>query len=154
MWLLHNKANTCTVPSIGGCMLLSRVVGGTHTPSLLPSLEKKRVIVTCRCCIDYTFLILILFERIIILLFEYIMQFCRNTSSSLSYWNDFILYLFMYCLALYGYNYHFYDVRYNKLDNHIVFEHLNYIILLLLICVLRSVHLIKLRLVSLIACFL
>jgi len=34
--LLHNKANsTCSVPSIGGCTLLSRVVGGTRTPQLV-----------------------------------------------------------------------------------------------------------------------
>ena len=60
----------------------------------------------------------------------------------------------MYCLALYGYNNLFFDDDTISWIVVLFFEHLNYIILLLLIRVLRSVHLIKLRLVSLIECFL
>jgi len=53
---------------------------------------------------------------------------------------------------------HFMDIIKNDVDTVswivlLFFEHFNYIILLLLIRVLRSVHLIQLRLVSLIACF-
>jgi len=62
MWFWQNKANTCIISSIQEAARCCRALleGPVH-PSLLPSLEKKHVIVACSCCIDIRFKIIKLY---------------------------------------------------------------------------------------------
>ena len=74
LWFWHNKTNTCSVSSIGGCTLLSRVVGGTRTPKLATKPWKEAHYRHLQML--YWLYVLkwwIVFERSIILLLHYIM---------------------------------------------------------------------------------